>query len=164
MVREYATSYYIPLAERAARLGADHERAGRELSAWREQLADAWSQVEIRQVTGDEGVAEIGQRREVTVVVALGKLPPSDVGVELLHGAVRADGGLDGPGTVVLVLDGVEGTEATYRDAYDVTASGEYGIAVRVVPNNADLPAWTDTGLVTWADAERLAVVGEQPA
>ena len=164
MVREYATSYYIPLAERAEGLRTDAQRAGRELSAWREHLADAWSQVEIRQVTGDEGVAEIGQRRELSVMVALGKLTSSDVGVELLHGAVRADGGLEGPGVVVLALAGVDGTEATYRGAYDVTASGEYGIAVRVVPAHADLPTWTDTGLVAWADAERLAVAGEQPA
>jgi len=164
MVREYAQDLYVPLAERAGRLSADGYGRARALAAWRSRLRQHWNEIEIRQVDGDEGPAELGQRRESTVVVALGTLGPEDVQVELLHGAVRADGALDAPRVLALKLDdpAAEGG-AVYRGAFDVDQSGEYGVAVRVVPAHPDLPGWADFGLVTWADPERLGLGAEAP-
>ncbi len=158
MVREYTLDYYVPLADRAARLSADGFARARALAAWRAQLTEAWHQVEVRALDGEDGIAEIGQRRNVSAVVALGKLTPDDVRVELLHGSVRADGAVQEPRTLALALSGVEGGLASYHGAFDVSAAGEYGFAVRVVPAHPDLPSWTDTGLVVWADPERVGV------
>jgi starch phosphorylase len=164
MVREYATDYYAPLAERARRLSADGFSRARALAGWRSQLGEAWSQVEVLELHGEDGVAQIGQRREVTVVVGLGKLTPDDLRVELLHGGVRADGALDEPRISAFDLVAAEGSQATYRGSFTVNGAGEYGLAVRVVPAHPDLQSWTDVGLVTWADADRVGVGTEQPA
>jgi starch phosphorylase len=156
MVREYATELYVPLAERGERLSADGFKRAKELARWRQQLATGWHDVEVQTVHGDEGVAEIGQRRDVEVTVALGSLTPDDVCVELLHGSVRADGALESPEVMALTLEGRDGDGYRYRGGFEVDGSGEYGLAVRVVPAHPDLTSWADTGLVSWADSERL--------
>jgi len=157
MVREYASDLYVPLAERAERLAADKFGRARALAAWRARLRGHWHEIGIRRVDGDEGPAELGQRREVTVTVALGSLDPEDVRVEMLHGGVRADGELQAPHVLALKLDDPTGQDgAVYHGAFDVDRSGEYGMTARVVPAHPDLPGWADFGLVTWADPDHV--------
>jgi len=169
MVREYAEVLYTPVAARAARLEADGHARARDLAAWRRTLAERWQEVSVREVIGDEGAAEIGERREVRVVIELGRhLTPDDVAVELVHGAVRADGVIsDGQGLVLDLATDAQAPTApryTYRGAFDVRVSGEYGLAVRVVPRHDDLRSWADTGCVTWADPDLVTVPGEARA
>ncbi|MPZ87959.1 MAG: alpha-glucan family phosphorylase, partial [Nitriliruptorales bacterium] len=165
MVREYTQAFYTPLATRAARLAADDFKRARELAAWRNHVRDDWHDVTVRQVDGDHGVAEIGQRRDVEVLVHLGRLSPADVRVELLHGGVSADGVLDQPRSMTMELEGrTDDGDARYRGAFEVEDVGEYGLAVRVVPSHQDLATWADTGLVTWADPEHVGAGTETPA
>lgn len=164
MVREYALDFYIPLASRASRMAADDFKGARELAAWRSHLRRAWHGITVRQVDGDNGVAEIGQQRSLEVVVDLGDLSPSDVSVELLHGTVNADGVLEQPRSLPMDLDGPADHGTRYRGEFRVEDAGEYGLAVRVVPSHPDLVNWADTGLVTWADAEHVGVGAETPA
>ena len=160
MVREYVEELYAPLHERAARLNADgHERA-KALAAWRSQVHQAWPNVAVRGVTGDEGVAQVGEEREVRALVDLGSLAPTDVTVELVHGAVRSDGMIDARSVQALEHDGHEGGCELFAGRFRAAASGEYGFAVRVVPANDDLLWWADTGLVSWA-ANDLETVAE---
>jgi glycogen phosphorylase len=154
MVREYVGELYQPVAERAARLTADDHRRARDLAAWRAQLADAWDQVSVESVSADESAAEIGARRELEAEVRLGDLRPDDVRVELLHGPVLADGELGEATVETLTRQRGAGGTHVYAGAFDCTVSGEYGVAVRVVPHHEDLLTWADTGLVAWADGD----------
>jgi glycogen phosphorylase len=151
MVEEYATQLYAPVAERARRLGTDDHRRARELASWREQVASVWDQVALESVSGEDGVAAIGEERDIEVLVRLGALEPTDVRVELLHGAVSADGTLDDPNVEVLERSAERDGLQVYNGSLLCAVSGEYGMALRVVPFNPDLLSWTDTGLVTWA-------------
>ena len=154
MVREYTDDFYGPTADRAERLSADGFARARELAAWRSHMTGRWGDVAIREVAADQSVAAIGQSREVRVAVKLGELGPENVRVELLHGAVRADGVLVDPKTLALELAEHDGGTAAYVGAFEIDASGEYGMAARVVPSHRDLSSWSDTGLVVWADPE----------
>jgi starch phosphorylase len=154
MVREYTDDFYGPTADRAERLSADGFARARELAAWRSHMTGRWGDVAIREVAADQSVAAIGQSREVRVAVKLGELGPENVRVELLHGAVRADGVLVDPKTLALELAEHDGGTASYVGAFEIDASGEYGMAARVVPSHRDLSSWSDTGLVVWADPE----------
>lgn len=167
MVVEYANVLYSPVAERARRLTADGNQRARALAAWRAQLAAYWSGVRVLEVADDGGVAEIGERRELGVTVRLGALTPDDVRVELLHGAVRADGLIPSPHVETLTLDGEappeepsDGGVYRYRVSFDLAVSGEYGLTLRIVPHHDDLMSWADTGLVTWADEAALIADG----
>ncbi len=156
MVREYATDLYAPLAVRGERLDADGHRRACELAAWRRRLHQEWPSVAVTEVVTEEGAAELGQERTVEARLELGGLGPTDIRVELLHGAVRADGVLTEPQVLTLRHDAEDRRNGSYRTSFEVDTSGEYGLALRVVPHHADLPDWTDTGLVRWADPERL--------
>jgi starch phosphorylase len=155
MVVEYVEDLYDPIAERAARLTADGHRRARELAKWRTSVRSHWDQVRVVAVGGDQSVAHIGDRRDVRVVITLGDLTPQDVCVELLHGGVRADGALRRPTVQPMELVGAESPgRYAYTTAFDCAVSGEYGLAVRVVPANEDLLNWADLGVVAWAGAD----------
>ena len=153
MVREYVTDGYRPVAERADRLTAGDYKRAKELAAWRTRVHQAWPQVSVADVTGDQGAAAIGERREVSAVVNLGSLSVGDVRVELLHGPVAADGSLVSSEVETLRPDDAPGDDGwVFTGEFVCRDSGEYGFAVRIVPDNEDLLSWTDIGLVTWAD------------
>jgi starch phosphorylase len=160
MVREYVDDLYSPLSERARRLNAAGHQRAKALAEWRAAVREAWPDVSVRAVTGDEGLAQVGDEREVRALVDLGSLTPADVTVELVHGAVRSDGFLDERVVQPLEHEGTEGPYQLFAGRFIAAASGEYGFAVRVVPANEDLLTWADTGLVSWA-ADDLATVAE---
>ena len=152
MVREYTLDLYAPLAAHAARLTGDGSRRARSLAAWKRHVRDGWEGVRIAGLEGEQGPASLGEHRDVRVRVALGRLRPDDVRVELLHGDVRADGSLREPAVTPLRLDGVGPDGAhVYTGGFDAAMSGEYGVTARVVPWHEDLLQWTDAGLVAWA-------------
>jgi starch phosphorylase len=155
MVVEYTQDLYEPIAERAARLTAEGHRRARELAKWRTSVGGHWNQVRVLGVAGDQGAAQIGDRRDVRVVIGLGDLAPQDVCVELLHGGVRADGALRRPVIQPLELVGAQSDgRYMYGGTFDCAVSGEYGFTVRVVPANEDLLSWSDLGVVSWADGD----------
>jgi len=166
MVSEYVVELYNPIACRARRLADDSHRRARALATWRARLAACWGGVRVLRVGGEDGAAEIGDRRELAVTVRLGALRPDDVQVELLHGLVRGDGQIVEPGITPLTLDGeappVDPADGVYRyrGSFDLVAAGEYGLTLRVVPHHDDLMSWADTGLVVWAEDAVMAGEG----
>jgi starch phosphorylase len=156
MVREYVDDLYVPLSERAQRLNSDKHRRALALAEWRKKVRDAWPAVAVRGVTGDEGLAHVGEEREVHAVVDLGSLTPEDVTVELVHGPVRSDGFIAQRSVQPLKHEGSHDGQETFSGRFTANASGEYGFAVRVVPANDDLLTWADTGLVSWAGDDLL--------
>ena len=158
MVREYVVDLYMPLHERANRLNSDQHRRARDLAAWRGNLRSAWAAIAVRAVSGDEGLAQLGEEREVRAVVDLGSLGADDITVQLLHGPVRSDGTIDDRRVESLKHQGSSAEGDVFSGRFVCDASGEYGFAVRVVPANDDLLSWTDTGLVSWASEDIAAV------
>ena len=161
MVREYVVDLYNPLAYRAHRLNEDKYARARDLAAWRVKVQAAWPDIAVRAVSGDEGLAQLGEERSVWAAVDLGSLTPEDVTVQLVHGSVRSDGMIDDRQVEPLKHEGTgEDGAQTFSGRFVCDASGEYGFAVRVVPANPDLLTWADTGLVAWA-ADDLATPSE---
>ncbi|CAN5454555.1 glycosyltransferase family 1 protein [soil metagenome] len=151
MVRDYTTELYTPLAQRAMRLTADGGKRALELAAWRGHLAASWNEVRIDDVDVDHSAGEIGDRRDVTVDVHLGSIQPDQVCIQLVHGPITADGTIQDAAIIELVPRSSDGGRSRYGATLDLDISGEYGLAVRVVPSHEDLRSWADTGLVTWA-------------
>jgi starch phosphorylase len=151
MVQEYTTELYLPIAGHAASLTADGGRRADGLAAWRGRIASGWDGVEVTEVQGEEGPASIGQERSVSVGIRLGALTLDDVRVELLHGGVGADGDLLAPAVEVLRGAGEDGVGLQrFAGTFTCATSGEYGFAVRVVPDHPDLLTWADVGRTAW--------------
>jgi glycogen phosphorylase len=154
MVREYATDLYAPLADRARALAADEHARARALSAWRERIDESWPGVRVVSVTADDSATAVGARRDVRAEIDLGALTTDDVRVEVVHGAVDADGGISGALIEPMALDGGHGGAACYQARFRCARSGEYGFTVRVVPLHADLLSAADTGRAVWPTAD----------
>ncbi len=159
MVREYVTDLYAPLADRARALAADDHARARALSQWRRRIDATWPQVRILDVTADDSATHVGSPRDLRVTVALGPLTVDDVRVEVVHGAVNADGEIDRAVVEPMRHDG--GIEpARYAARFRCDRAGEYGFTVRVVPMHRDLLSAADTGRAVWPSA--AAVIHQQ--
>jgi starch phosphorylase len=162
MVREYATELYEPLADRARALRADDHARARALAAWRRRIDDSWSGVRVVSVTADDSATAVGAGRDVQAVVELGSLTTGDVRVEVVHGAVDADGGITRPVLETMTLAGGGDGRARYGTRFRCDRSGEYGFTVRIVPMHDDLLSAADTGRAVWPRAD-AAIAQHQP-
>jgi starch phosphorylase len=151
MVRDYVTELYEPTAERAEALAADGFARARALSSWKAHVADGWADVRVVEVEADAAGLDVGETREVTATVALGRLTPADVRVELLHGRVGRGNELVEASVVALTEVGTDGEVTRFRGAITCERSGRYGFTLRVVPAGADVITPLELGLVAWA-------------
>ena len=113
MVKEYVHRFYVPAAQRAARLAADGMARARVLARWKAETAAAWGEVrveEVRVLNGDQ--MRLGQAFEVEAAVRLGRLRPADVVVELCLGRVDPKGELADCEVLPMTLETPEGGAA----------------------------------------------------
>jgi len=153
MVRDYVTELYEPTAVRAAALEADGGRRARQLAAWKARVEPEWSSLKVDTVDTDTAVAGLGTERRATASVLLGKLAPSDVEVQLVHGPVGQSDELDHPNIVAMavVADAESGPATSYAATFRCERPGRYGCTVRVVPAQVDLATPVELGRITWA-------------
>ncbi len=78
-VREYAENYYLPAAAAYRRRASNNGALGRELVAWREELARRWHNLHF----GKLEVSSAGDRHRFTLQVYLDELEPDAVQVQL---------------------------------------------------------------------------------
>jgi glycogen phosphorylase len=151
MVRDYVEQLYEPIAAQATSLTADGQAKARALAAWKQRVIGGWDGVKIVSVETEAAVTDLGTERHVDAVVDLGALDPTDVTVELLHGAVGPNDELVSPRRVAMTLrDGGDG-DTRYVGSFGCDTAGRYGFTVRVVPSHVDLTTPLELGQIVWA-------------
>ena len=150
MVRDYVQQLYLPAAETARALGADHG-AARDLAAWKRHVREGWAGVRVEHVEADgvPQVREVGSRLTVRAWVALGDVDPGDVEVQLVHG--RVDGNDELVETSIEPLAPAEAYDhGRYRfeGGTELVRPGPVGWTVRVVPRHPLLAATAELGVV----------------
>lgn len=165
MVMDYTRKFYNPAAERWRYLTAEAMARVKALSMWKSNLKDAWSDCEIKDVciesnNGDEceQTAEgkpqlkVGSRLNVRALVKLGRINPEDVSIELYHGSVDSWGNItQGCSIKMSPQEPSDGNgEHWFGGVMHCKASGRQGLAVRVLPHNADLASPLELGLILW--------------
>ncbi|HJR46002.1 MAG TPA: alpha-glucan family phosphorylase [Actinomycetota bacterium] len=151
MVRDYVTELYEPAATQGAAMSSTGFARARALAEWKERIRDAWEDVRVIEVDGDARAADVGEGREVTATVRLGRLDTEDIAVQLAHGRVGANGELLEPSLVKMEPDHCTDGTCSYRGSFTTESPGLYGFSVRVVPHHEDLTNQMDLGLVVWA-------------
>jgi starch phosphorylase len=153
MVQEYATTAYLPGAQRFARLGADGARPARDLAAWKQRMWASWGDVRVVAVdTPPTEEVSVGAEVPVTAVVHLGSLTPRDVRVELYAGRIDAAGEILPDTRVTLAPDGASRDGVVrFSGTLRLEASGKRGYTVRVLPQHEALPPRMEPGLIRWA-------------
>ncbi|MCC6435173.1 MAG: alpha-glucan family phosphorylase [Acidimicrobiales bacterium] len=155
MVRDYVNELYEPIAARSVRLytPGDGFAQAKELTAWKQRVAQAWHQVHIDAVGPALPASEVGVSMTVTAQVALGALSQDDVVVQLLHGPVGEGGQLTDPTVVVMADDGaIDGQHRRYVASFAPDTAGRYGYTARVVTGRGELSPPLELGLIAWAN------------
>ncbi len=148
MVRDYATDLYEPAAASGRAALADGCASSKALAAWKDKVRVGWPAVSVDVVEADTSDAHEGDNRSVAASVSLGKLSPSDVVVQVLHGNVDQQGSFMGD-PIVENLTHTKG--ATFEGSFEVGEAGPYGVTVRAMPANPALISPYDLGTVAWA-------------
>jgi starch phosphorylase len=155
MVRDYVTQMYEPMAKRANALSAGDFARAKVLADWKRKVLDAWGRVAILNVDIDSNalVTDLGATRHATAEVSLGDLKPTEVAVELLHGALSAGEEISNWDTVPMKLHEASSGPglSTWKGSFVCAAPGRHGFTVRVVPSHRDLVVPTEMGCVAWA-------------
>ncbi len=151
MMRDYVEQIYAPAAARNARLSDESGERARDLVAWKGRVREAWSGVSVDSIES-ESLTEFGSTHRITADVRLGSLAPSDVRVELLHGAIGWSDTIRSPAAIVMspASGGLDGA-LRYSVELPSARSGRYGFVVRAVPSNPDLGSYADVGPAAWA-------------
>ena len=159
MVRDYVTGLYVPGARASRLLTAEQDgssfAAARELAAWKHRVSMAWDEVRIEHVEADDGRHGPGDALLVRASVALGKLSPADVAVEVVCGRVDSGDEIVEPVASGMSLDEASGDAgiARYEGRADLRRPGPFGYTVRVVPRHPLLASSAELGLVTFPEA-----------
>ena len=152
MVKKYENRFYLPAAERFARLTADNAKEAVILSAQYNRLSSLWEKIRIEPpVRNAEGPFWVGERFEVTAIVNLGELNPDEVKMELYYGPLKAvDSIADSHPQEMTVKEIHEDGEYLYSCTIACSNSGRYGFTVRAIPSGDDRIRFAP-GLITWA-------------
>lgn len=150
MVQEYVERCYWPSALRHIALETEGAKAARHLAEWRRKLVKAWPGVQVEAVEANEDVLRVGKELSVTAVINPAGLDPNDLAVHLYTGPLDNTGEV--PNAEITDMELIESNNGklTYRGVVTCEASGQFGYAVRVLPEHALLPHPFESGLVTW--------------
>ncbi|MFJ5923476.1 alpha-glucan family phosphorylase [Kitasatospora sp. NPDC092948] len=155
MVREYVERLYVPAAGARRRLaGTASDYAGaKALASWKATVREAWPAVRVEHVEA-EGVGEaqeLGATLALRVQVALGRLGPEDVEVQVVSGRVDESDRIS-EATTLALKPAVGGPDLEGRQRYEgyleLSRTGPFGYTVRVLPAHAGLASIAELGLV----------------
>jgi starch phosphorylase len=166
MVAEYTQRFYNPALAKWRYLTAEAMTKAKVLSTWKSNMRKVWSEFAIKDVQirvsnngdGEEQLdirqpqLKVGSRLSVSARVRLPFISPDDVSVELYHGPVDSQGNIrDGEAERMAYKEtaGRDG-EHWFVGSMSCGETGRYGVAVRVLPRNADLVNPYEMGLILW--------------
>jgi starch phosphorylase len=153
MLMEYAERFYLPALANAEMMGKDRFAAARELAEYFTTLDASWSSVSVIEPPRipNRDLA-VGDKVELTTSVHLGSLSPEAVLVEVYHGTMNNQGGIDPSGRVA--MDHVGTTDKPEVHQFTATIpcdrAGRQGLAVRVLPKHEALVNAFVPGYVIW--------------
>ncbi len=143
MVAEYATKFYFPAHQAAARLAGDEPtsdlRPARDLADHVDRYRKLWPGVRIRTI--DCAPTPAGDSLEVGATVRLGQMRPDEALVQVYHGEISRETGRIEHGRAQTMTCKHPMADGTYQYAASVPApdnhsARQHGLLVRVLPGD----------------------------
>jgi starch phosphorylase len=165
MLAEYTRRFYNPSAARYRYLTADTMARAKALARWKGEIRQVWPEFAVRQVTMGVGNGEngeeincrqpqlrVGSELTVRALIKLGRMQPQDVCVELYHGPTDSWGHIHDGLTTVMVHEKRAGEDGEhwFSGCMACQATGQHGVAVRVLPRHQDQVNAYEHGLILW--------------
>jgi len=104
------------------------------------------------QINLEQPRLKVGSQLSIRALVKLAKVSPDDVSVELYHGPVDSKGNIRNGSAVRMDYKETTGQDGEhwFVGAMFCRETGRQGVAVRVLPKNADLVSPYELGLILW--------------
>jgi starch phosphorylase len=164
MITEYVRRFYNPALAKWQYFTADDMSHARELSDWKENIKEAWPDLDIKDVKvfisngrEDEELNpkrphfKVGSQLNVSALVRLADLRPDDVSVELYYGPLDSRGDIkDGAAVKMDYKEAEQDSQHWFTGQIPCTSTGHRGLAVRVLPRHPDLINPYELGLIIW--------------
>lgn len=150
MIDDYISRFYDKEAKRSKKLAANDYAKAREIVAWKERVAAAWSGIKVLSVTSPEATAGsvTGETHETTIVVDTNGLG-RNIGVECV--VYKNENGEEKLWDVIeLKVVKEEGSILTYELHHKYVDPGVFRYAYRIYPKNEALPHRQDFAWVQW--------------
>lgn len=154
MVEEYTTLLYEPAAAAAKRLSENACLPARALRDWKQDMRNRWEGVKIEDATleaADVSDVPVGTEVKIVAKVRLGEISPEHVTVQACVG--RGEGEHVETCHIMPLSNGTEGPEPgvhLFTGAVKAGDSGEFALALRVIPKHKDLTQPHELRLIRW--------------
>ncbi|WP_135227679.1 alpha-glucan family phosphorylase [Deinococcus fonticola] len=140
-VIDYVQQYYLPIAQRAARVSQDHSREARQIAEWKTWVRQQWPYTQISAQANMPTTAHPGQTVTVTANVNPAGINPEELNVEAVL--------MRGEHQTRVPLRHQQGN--VYSGEVPLADSGLYSLGVRMIPEIDGLSHPLETGLIKWA-------------
>lgn len=155
MVKEYYNNFYLPVAEREAKLYENDYRDIKELTSWKKRLRARFSTISIQNiiVKGIKGDTLTPLSfLEIDIWVDPGKMGAEELKAELVIGLQGENSSPENLQAVSFMLTNEEDGSILlkYHVSHQVKHSGNYFYGIRIVPAHKLLSNTQETGLAYW--------------
>ena len=152
MLTDYCNQYYIPQAERYAKLAANDAAVAREIADWKQFMENEWNNMRIVSYTQPSASYVLSQQNLLTgeVVIDMGRIKPEYIGVEMLFTSTDGKGKHHIQEVAPFELVSFENGIATFRVTVLPERTGMYQVGTRIYPKNDLLPHRQDFPVVKW--------------
>lgn len=149
---DYIDRFYIPETKRSEILKAHDFAKAREIVSWKEEVASRWDQIQVLSVNIEEArlgkTLRTGDKLEVSCRLDTRGLGDA-IAVELVLYREH-DGESKYAGRMPLKVVSVEGDVVSYALTETIKEAGVFRYALRMYPNNPELPHRQDFAYVRW--------------
>lgn len=153
MIDDYIAKFYTKLTQRGAEVKASNYAMARELSAWKQRVAERWNEIEVVSINRPEDLRldhpSVGVEYTIEIVLDQKGLENS-IGLELVVVGTDEFGKDKLIETQELELTKCEGTLYTYELKHKFDQAGALKVSYRMFPKNEHLPHRQDMAYVRW--------------
>jgi starch phosphorylase len=148
---DYYDRFYCKEAARAKRVAANNYQLAKELSAWKEKVAENWDKVEVKNVELSSNLfngMNAGESYVATIEVDGHEISDS-LGIDLVV-ARAGDGSTHDYRSYEMEVTKREGSVVTFQIKHPAKYSGAYRVGFRMFPKNEELPHRMDFAYTRW--------------
>jgi glycogen phosphorylase len=152
MVQQYTDEFYMPRYQVAQEMSQPNFDKANAFTSWRQNLDNAWHDVQIIDVTVNEEDVAVGSKTDIQAKVRLGSLQSADVKVQLYYGMLDTVGNITDGQAIDMELAEEDGDSIyTFKTQHTYGETGNVGFSVRIVPYHKYLHTSFLPNKIVWA-------------
>ncbi len=153
MIDDYINKFYNKLGARSAEMMAGDYKKAKEMAAWKEKVAGMWDGIEVKQlnVPAELTTSPItGTTYHITAEIDTHNADMTDIGIEAVVTYQDEKNKTRVYNVKQFTKDSVKGSVINFSLDYSINNGGSYKYAVRMYPENKELPNRMNFAYVRW--------------